>query len=466
MQNLSRAAAGLAGSVLGALISLQPAIAFTFDQTEVSQDKFVAIAVPITQGKSYNLLILEQISDSQKCWQEDAAQPGVVDPLLLKFDFSGICGRSTDSNGYSIRVAGKDLGLDYKLSVRKRGDALTLVGYSYKDARAPELEIGHTTQTGDGFLKIELAPGWRFAKRAYDGKTLGHIYLTRDTFPETTRIASQTKPQPTVAQPSETAPNQPVSDRSKSRTRTKAAAVSGKRRSKRKTSKSAFTKPISIPVPTPGISAAKRLPVPKAASIPLTPPKISVPGAGQPAGRTVDASKSVSPAKAPAARATVAQGSSPFTTPIQIPVPQPRSAPPESSTPRQYQAPTAASTSGLPTLTPNVLPVPGGAIPLGNAQNRANVYQGGLASAEPVPSDGSPPAPPIQVAWVSHRYRVVVPANASQHSTVKSLVPDAFRATYKGQPVMQVGAYKTQGEADNMMQFLSQKGVDAVVEQR
>jgi hypothetical protein len=450
MQNLSgRIVAGLASSILGVLFSWQPASAFTFDQQEVSQEKFVAIAVPLAQGKSYNLLILEQISAEKKCWQEDTAQPGVVDPLLLSFDFTGICSRSTDSNGYSVRVAGQDLGLDYKLSIKKRGEALVLVGYSYKDARAPELEIGRTAQVESGFLKIELAPGWRFAKRVYNGKTLGHIYLTRDAFPETSNIASQKLEKENVEASEETSERAVVKDdRPTAKTETAKTVIEPEaQQSKQKSS--AFTQPIPIPVPTPGLA------VPKTAGIPLSPPNIL--------GTTASASSS----------STVTSPATPFATPIQIPVPQPRQI--ESGDPRQYQAPTpfeqapisSEQSNGLPRLTPGVLPVPDGTIPLGNAQNRTNVYQGQSALASAVPADGNPPAPPIQVAWASHRYRVIVnPADSAQHSALKSLVPDAFRASYQGQSVLQVGAYQSQEEADTMVQFLSQNGFNGVVEQR
>jgi hypothetical protein len=450
MQNLSgHIVAGLASSMLGLLFSWQPASAFTFDQQEVNQEKFVAIAVPFAQDKSYNLLILEQISAEKKCWQEDTAQPGVVDPLLLNFDFTGICSRSADSNGYSVRVAGQDLGLDYKLSIRKRGEALVLVGYSYKDARAPELEIGRTAQIESGFLKIELAPGWRFAKRAYNGKTLGHVYLTRDTFPS--NIASQkleqANPEAENPEASEEQPERAAVKHDWPTSKTEAAKTDIEPEAQQPQKKSSFTQPIHIPVPTPGLS------VPKTAGIPLSPPNVS--GLATPASNP----------------STVNSPAKPFTTPIQIPVPQPRQI--ESGDPRQYQAPVlepapvAEQSSGLPQLTPGVLPVPDDTIPLGNAQNRANVYQGQSALTSAVPADGNPPAPPIQVAWASHRYRVIVnPADGAQHRALKSLIPDAFRANYQGQSVLQVGAYRSQEEADNMMQFLSQHGFNGVVEQR
>jgi hypothetical protein len=477
MQNLSRhIAIVLAGSVAGALFGLQPAGAFTFDQQEVSQDKFIAIAVPLAQGNSHNLLILEQLSTAKKCWQEDAAQPGVVDPLLLSFDFTGICGRSTDSNGYSVRVAGQDLGIDYRLSVRKRGGTLALVGYSAKDSRAPELVIGRTTQSGSGFLKIALEPGWRFAKRAYDGKTLGHIYLTRDDFPavgepiqpesppalpSSEAIATESTPEPTEtvrqSKPRKSKLLTSHSGREKTEigTPSKNSSPSEQRSSPSERRRSAFSQPIQIPVPTPGLSqpiGTGTLPAaPRASSRPLPPPRTS------------------------------SRGTAPFTTPIQIPVPEPRQSERQAFPParqafppaRQYQTP-ASTPSDLPALAVGVLPVPRGEIPSGSAPGRANVYQG--FPSDEVPADGSPPAPPIHLASAiaaapppevtSHRYRVIVPASGSQQSELRTLVPDAFRSSYRGQSVLQVGAYRTQQEADEMLSFLSSNGFNGVLDER
>jgi hypothetical protein len=50
---------------------------------------------------------LEQIPGKQKCWSESGSNPVMIDPLLLNFDFTGICRRATDSNGYSIRLDGR-----------------------------------------------------------------------------------------------------------------------------------------------------------------------------------------------------------------------------------------------------------------------------------------------------------------------------------------------------------------------
>lgn len=174
--------AALATVVVSTLNALTPASAAYFGQKEVDQSKFIAIAAPYGNNQ-YQLLIIEQISDKQPCWSESGSSPVKVDPLLLKFDFTGICARSTDSNGYSIRIAGydlNDLGLTYSFDIVKRDNDLVLVGTNFRDRKAPQIVIGRTNGISDGFLKINLESGWRFAKRTYDGKTLGHVYVTTD----------------------------------------------------------------------------------------------------------------------------------------------------------------------------------------------------------------------------------------------------------------------------------------------
>lgn len=152
-----------------------------FGQQEVDQNKFIALAVPHA-GNRYQLVILEQVSPKKACWSEtETPSVTLVKPLLLNFDFTGICGRSTDTNGYSIRMAGQDLGVQYDVDILRRGDQLVLVGTNFRDRNAPKIEIGKTSGISDGLLKINLEPGWRFSKRSYGGKLLGHIYLTSDS---------------------------------------------------------------------------------------------------------------------------------------------------------------------------------------------------------------------------------------------------------------------------------------------
>lgn len=154
-----------------------------FDHTEVDQSRYIAIAIPFgsleeNQLSGYKLLILEQQSDVRACWQEEGTQPVLVEPLLLNFDFTGICGRATDSNGYSIRVGGQDLSMTHTVSLQSIGSEILLIGTSRQDGS--RMIIGRSYGLASGFMKIELQPGWRFTKRTYQGQVLGHIYFTHD----------------------------------------------------------------------------------------------------------------------------------------------------------------------------------------------------------------------------------------------------------------------------------------------
>ena len=171
----------------------QAAAAYKFDQTEIDQNSVVAVAVPRGLG-GHQLLVLEQISKSRSCWSESGSNPVTIDPLLLNFDFTGLCGRATDSNGYSIRMAGTDLALKYSLSLQNNGSDVLLVG-SPNDPNSQPVVIGRTRGVTSGFMKIFLDPEWRFAKRAYDGKTLGHFYLASNkTAPGTVNNGTDTPP--------------------------------------------------------------------------------------------------------------------------------------------------------------------------------------------------------------------------------------------------------------------------------
>ena len=60
--------------------------------------------------ESAQLNIYEQRSEKQPCFTVSGSAPAVVDPLLSTFDFTGICNRYIDGNGYSLRIGGDDLG--------------------------------------------------------------------------------------------------------------------------------------------------------------------------------------------------------------------------------------------------------------------------------------------------------------------------------------------------------------------
>ncbi|MDX2100354.1 MAG: DUF3747 domain-containing protein [Leptolyngbyaceae cyanobacterium bins.59] len=172
-------------SLSGAAVAQQ-----AFQQQEVDQSKYIVLASPV--GNDYKPLILEQVSDQRACWTESGTNPVLVDPLLLKFDFTGICGRSVDSNGYSIRMAGREFGPFYSLRVVPMGNDLTLVGVHIYDPKAAPIELGRTNglPPKGQFAKFQLNSGWRLTRRTLGNKVLGHIYLTTDTLAAGTVISA------------------------------------------------------------------------------------------------------------------------------------------------------------------------------------------------------------------------------------------------------------------------------------
>jgi N-acetylmuramoyl-L-alanine amidase len=168
-------AAFFTGAIILSTLPL-PAVA-QFTEAPVAEDKVEAIAVP-AGAIGYNLNVVEQIPAKQQCYAEKGSNPTIIDPLWTKFDFTGSCNRSTDSNGYSVRLDGQDTSLDYRLDVIAKGDQLQLVATNSKGG--PNLVVGQTNgKPAPGeYVKIDLNPGWKFTKKAYQGKTLGHYFLS------------------------------------------------------------------------------------------------------------------------------------------------------------------------------------------------------------------------------------------------------------------------------------------------
>ncbi len=384
---------------LSLALSAGQAKAATFDQKDLNSNQVIAVAVPLSHSDRYNLLILEQLSSARPCWQEKTSSPGTIDPLLLQFDFTKICGRSTDSNGYSIRIGGQDKGLDYRLSLAKQGNRLVLLGLPARSAVGPALEIAHSEGLAPGFLKLVLNPDWHFAKRTYQGKALGHIYLAHNTSPSEGGAAN---PYPLTLASSGSNNPYPSTIAGSSRPTSSSSLFQGSRaRSLNKpslyrSSASAITAPVEIPVPEPSVAAR--------------------------------------PLKAP------------YVTPLPSPV--------------------SPDNSGLPTLAGGVLPVPSANIPMGKAGNEPDLITSSTPrlNIDAMAPGGSGTASGFQVAMANYRYRVFVnPTDSRQNRAVKSLVPDSFRSSYKGQAVLQVGAFQDRAEADAVIDLLNRNGINSIL---
>ena len=147
----------LAGGL--ALLPLQPLRAQAlFGAAELDQSKFVIVAAPIGDGSRAQLNIYEQRTDVRPCFAVQGSNPAVVEPLLSSFDFTGICNRFIDGNGYSVRIGGSDLGTVYRLSVvKEKGDTL-LLALPTKAGVGPEMVVARSGGQSNGFLQLLPEP--------------------------------------------------------------------------------------------------------------------------------------------------------------------------------------------------------------------------------------------------------------------------------------------------------------------
>ena len=155
-----------------------------FSTQEVDQGKFIIVAAPIGDGSRGQLNIYEQRSAQRPCYAVSGSRPALVDPLLASFDFTGICNRFIDGNGYSLRIGTADLGTVYRLSVVKDSAETLLMAQPTRPDAGPEMVVARTGGQGKGFLLLVAEPGWRVMRRSFGSRALGHVYVYRDSWPE------------------------------------------------------------------------------------------------------------------------------------------------------------------------------------------------------------------------------------------------------------------------------------------
>jgi N-acetylmuramoyl-L-alanine amidase len=169
----------LAAIFIGAIAlttPLLPAVA-QFTEAPIPTNEVAAIAVP-AGAIGYNLNVVQQVAGKKQCFAEKGTKPIIIDPLWTTFDYTGNCNLSTDSNGYSVRLDGKDTSLDYRLDIISKGEDLQLVAKNYQGGS--DLVVGQTfgKPAKGEYVKINLNPGWEFSKKSYQGKVLGHFFFS------------------------------------------------------------------------------------------------------------------------------------------------------------------------------------------------------------------------------------------------------------------------------------------------
>ena len=143
-----------------------------FQAVDLSQESFVLVAAPIGDGTRAQLNIYEQVKPTRPCFAVVPGAPAPVEPLLGSFDFTGICSRFIDANGYSVRVGGDDLAASYRLTVvRKSGDNL-LLAMPTKAGAGPEMVVARTQGSGTSSAAGAASTAWAAPARRTPGMRL------------------------------------------------------------------------------------------------------------------------------------------------------------------------------------------------------------------------------------------------------------------------------------------------------
>ena len=191
-----------------ALAAAEPARAQSlFAATELDQSRFVIVSAPIGDGSRSQLNIYEQRSNTRPCFSVQGANPGQVNPLLATFDFTGICNRYIDANGYSVRIGGTDLATVYRLSVVRQNGDMQLLAIPTKSGAGPEMVVARAGGQAPGFLLLVPEPGWKLMRRSFGGRALGHVYVYSDSWPAGS--AASATPGPATVTPSVLPPSVP-----------------------------------------------------------------------------------------------------------------------------------------------------------------------------------------------------------------------------------------------------------------
>jgi hypothetical protein len=147
-----------------------------FHSAPVEANSFAVLARPVA-ADDWTLVVLEQLRPRPFCWTP--RPDGLVDPTLNRFDYTGICGRFIDSNGYSLRIGDIDLGHAYRLRLERRGNTLQLLATTA--SRGAELVVGQGAvprRDRDLFVPLQLEPGWELRRRTFGERSLNHVYFS------------------------------------------------------------------------------------------------------------------------------------------------------------------------------------------------------------------------------------------------------------------------------------------------
>ncbi|MEX1316507.1 MAG: DUF3747 domain-containing protein, partial [Synechococcaceae cyanobacterium] len=143
-----------------------------FDSAPVDAERSIALAQPLS-GDRWNLVLMEQLEPAPPCWRR--FEDGSVTTYEKNLPAS-TCGLYSSSSAYSLRIAGDDLSHPWRLRVENRDGRIELLASS-PDQSAPLL-VGSAQPAGDGLVELQLAEGWSFERRVFEGQSLNHLYVS------------------------------------------------------------------------------------------------------------------------------------------------------------------------------------------------------------------------------------------------------------------------------------------------
>ncbi|MEB3324433.1 MAG: DUF3747 domain-containing protein [Cyanobacteriota bacterium] len=179
-----------------------------FSSAPVNAASFAVLARPVGSD-DWNLVVLEQQRSRPFCWTP--RPDGLVDPTLNRFDYTGICGRFIDSNGFSLRIGETDLNHAFRLRLEQQRGELRLLASSPSQDR--ELLVGRGViprRDRDLFVSLQLEPGWDLRRRVFGGRSLNHIYFNNPEPLDTLIAASRGRTPEALAQQQQDQPIPPL----------------------------------------------------------------------------------------------------------------------------------------------------------------------------------------------------------------------------------------------------------------
>lgn len=143
-----------------------------FESIPVEAGRAIALAQPLS-GDRWNLVVLEQLEPAPPCWRR--FDDGSVTTYEKNLP-AGSCGLYSSSSAYSLRLAGDDLSHPWRLRVESRDGRLDLIATSPE--QPTPLLVGSAEAAGNGLVELQLAEGWSFARRSFEGRSLNHVYVS------------------------------------------------------------------------------------------------------------------------------------------------------------------------------------------------------------------------------------------------------------------------------------------------